>query len=1307
MIQPEAPVRTGYHFAGWQKDGGAYTFSTPVTGSFTLTAAWTLDAPEVSVTAAYAGGRDDFTYNKGDLVFTARPTHSAGGIRYTYQWLDAAGTPVEGATGQSFTLPAANAGEYQYSCEVTAIDSDGRTAAATETARATIQKQTVPAPAADETAFVYSGREQTYAIDPDARYTVSGNTRRDAGSYTVTVSLGDKANYQWADGSNADRTYPFVIAKAAVDFAVTENSHDYDALEKAAVVTPRSEVSGLTVADGDYALRYELNGQTVTPVRVGSYAVIVALQNDNLTFAGESDGVREKQVGTLEIKGVPYPAGGTMTWPVAGELTYGQTLGESALTGGDQTASGRYAWKDESVMPTVNNGGYTVVFTPNDPNYAPVEQIVAVQVAPRELTLAGVTAASRDYEPGNTAVALSGGSLEGIVNRDGAPDEVAPDAAKAQGRLAAPDAGENLAVTVGGYALTGADAANYTLRQPDYVTVTITPAQGEATLTMDSWTYGQTPARPAADSATNGTEAVTYRYTGVLADGVTPYDSADPPANAGRYQVQAVFAATNNYRAVTVRAEFAIGRSLVPVPAADETAFVYNGREQTYAIRPDARYIVSGSTRRDAGSYTVTVSLDDKANCQWADGGTDDRTYPFTIAKREISATWDLQDMVYNGAAQAPRIVGLIGVQQTDAGKVEALAAQSAQIQAGSYSARARLTGEQAHNYILRNDTASFVIRPATVTFRVENNSVRYDGQPHTAQVTAQALGQDFDDFTVRYQTMDGMETAQPVEAGRYQILAEIADPNYRHSGGADHAARQIGGLEIYDYAAPAEYSLTFLPGAEDAAGSPPSLPAGLAGSVYILPDQAGLERAGHRFAGWQYKGRVYAAGSAFVMPAEDVNFTAVWTEAAYAIGGSVVWETTGPENDPQPVGDVLITLMRGNEQIAQTLTGPDGGFSFQQVSAGLYNLVAAYGGIVQTQKVELIDRDQNQCRIQLPEGNTNSVLKVLDGAPPVVVGNLDNVFTPQPDEVYTEEDRRLVKSGGTVEIRMTVAREDPAPDSPMGNALEKLSGGFAEGLTIDLTLNKTRTDADGASVDERPVTESNLLIEVVIPLNGAMQNCRGYRVLRQHEGTVDEIGTEANAQGEYFVVNESRTVLTIFARQFSLYSVLYANALPAAGGQTAPTLPEEQTPAMPPAVLEAADPDTNKKDPAEEPASTPAATFETEAPLSGPEPPRQEESEADQPQPLAEQRGGKPFVLLNAAASLLGLLMAFFATSRGRARGASAVCAVCALAVTLLTGGWSGLALADIWTLPIALLVVLAFRFSRQTRGPQSSGGE
>ncbi|MCD8156923.1 MAG: hypothetical protein LUD53_05755, partial [Clostridiales bacterium] len=87
----------------------------------------------------------------------------------------------------------------------------------------------------------------------------------------------------------------------------------------------------------------------------------------------------------------------------------------------------------------------------------------------------------------------------------------------------------------------------------------------------------------------------------------------------------------------TLTYTFAITKQSVAVPAADGTAYTYNGNSQTYVLTASDLYLVSGNVQTDAGSYTVTAVLADTGHYQWSDGTTDAKTYAFTIAAKEIS----------------------------------------------------------------------------------------------------------------------------------------------------------------------------------------------------------------------------------------------------------------------------------------------------------------------------------------------------------------------------------------------------------------------------------------------------------------------------------------------------------------------------------------------------------------------------------------------------------------------------------------------------------------------------------------------
>ena len=99
-----------------------------------------------------------------------------------------------------------------------------------ESVGVTIAKAKVEIPAADPTQFTYSGEEQTYTLAASGLYTVAGNVRKSAGTYTVTVTLKDAENYVWSDNTATVKTFDFAIAKAPVTVTVKDKSaYTYDA----------------------------------------------------------------------------------------------------------------------------------------------------------------------------------------------------------------------------------------------------------------------------------------------------------------------------------------------------------------------------------------------------------------------------------------------------------------------------------------------------------------------------------------------------------------------------------------------------------------------------------------------------------------------------------------------------------------------------------------------------------------------------------------------------------------------------------------------------------------------------------------------------------------------------------------------------------------------------------------------------------------------------------------------------------------------------------------------------------------------
>ena len=159
----------------------------------------------------------------------------------------------------------------------------------------------------------------------------------------------------------------------------------------------------LNVGGGIGNVTVYYNGSTVAPTNVGSYAVTVTTSG----VPNYRDIVSEQSVGTLEIIKAAAP---TITWPTASNITYGQVLNASVLTGGS-VEFGSFAW-DSSVnlgsVPLVGSYSYQVNFTPNANTLANYETI---PVLSQNVTVTVVKAAAPDFVWPTASVIRSGQTL--------------------------------------------------------------------------------------------------------------------------------------------------------------------------------------------------------------------------------------------------------------------------------------------------------------------------------------------------------------------------------------------------------------------------------------------------------------------------------------------------------------------------------------------------------------------------------------------------------------------------------------------------------------------------------------------------------------------------------------------------------------------------------------------------------------------------------------------------------------------------------------------------------------------------------
>ena len=981
-----------------------------------------------------------------------------------------------------------------------------------------------------------------------------------------------------------------------------------------------------------YSITFDSDGSSAVDrqlvVKDGTATEPTAPQKNGYTFEGWMNNQTAWDFENIVTKDLTLTAKWTLDVPAVtltaskNDVTYGEEIiltANASHTGGDDVNL-TYTWyKDNSMLPgeagdtltlkdVAHSGTYTVKVTATGDGQTQeaTSDAVEVAIAPRTVVLSWNYVDPITY---NGQAHTITASVTNLVQGD---------------TCSLTYTGTSEATNVGDYEVmvNGLSSSNYTLEGATGTVLNwkIVQAAGSATVTMEDWTYGDTAKAPVPVSSTHGTANVTYHYTGTTTGGEA-YDSDAVPTDAGNYTVTAIFAATQNYEAITGTDTFTIA----PRPAELHWNYIapipYDGQQHT--VTPSVSNLVEDDTceltcedhqKTDAGTYTAKVTALSNPNytleggvnttLEWQitpiagtaavtmegwtyDGtaknspvptsdtnGTDHVTYryigttagseaydsdaiptdagyytvtatfaatqnyqevtaqaEFTIAKKSITATWTGLDWVYGETIAVD--VMLPGIVDDVTADIQGIGEK-----ADSYPLTAVLTGEGADNYTLNNDQATLTIQPKPVIFTVSDNVCQADGNTKEATVTPN--DDDFTAYSVTYLQND-KEVSAPKEAGSYEIWVNIDNSNYRHTDGSDEM--QVGTLTIVQ-AQPVLYTVSF-DGGEDVTGTMAELEA-VGGSVLTLPECA-YDRTDYKFNGWRYADKLYQPGDCFTVPSQDVTFTAQW-QAVFEVSVTIEEET---DDGVQPAEGAVLSLWLGANKIDETTAQTDGTYTFEGLIPGIYNLVVTKDVRTVTSKVEIKDKD-TVCNATLPKGATNSIVEVTPGSPDIVVGKLDTVFDQTDDAVYTSDDAQNVEKGGKVEITFTAAVKQKTDVASDLEKIQTISGGSNLALTMDYTLTKTVTTPDGSKGEPQSITQSNVPLEVLLPLPTELQGKDSYFIYRVHDGEAQELKQgEANKNewDEYFVVNSDKTGLTLYVRCFSTYAVGYTEFTGSSGG--------------------------------------------------------------------------------------------------------------------------------------------------------------
>lgn len=116
------------------------------------------------------------------------------------------------------------------------------------------------------------------------------------------------------------------------------------------------------------------------------------------------------------------------------------------------------------------------------------------------------------------------------------------------------------------------------------IQVTVEKGEGQAAVSLDGWTYGDTEKTPSVTSITNEISTVTYKYSGTTKGHKQYGPSSHAPTEAGSYTVVATLAENNDYTAATAEKAFTIAPKTVSIASAVIEDKAFDG-EKTAVIK--------------------------------------------------------------------------------------------------------------------------------------------------------------------------------------------------------------------------------------------------------------------------------------------------------------------------------------------------------------------------------------------------------------------------------------------------------------------------------------------------------------------------------------------------------------------------------------------------------------------------------------------------------------------------------------------------------------------------------------------------
>ena len=693
----------------------------------------------------------------GKVAWTiTKATYDMSGIKFenvtvTYDGsehvIEITGTLPEGVTVAYTNNKGTKAGTYNATAKFT-YDTANYNTIADMNAVLTINKFKVALPETT-TSFIYDGTAKV-AIAAHYLYTVEGATETVVGSYEATVTLNDKANYEWAEEFNGKVAW--TITKATYDMSGIKFENvtvTYDGSEHVIEITGTLP-EGVTVAytnnkgtkAGTYNATAKFTYDTANYNTIADMNAVLTINKAKVelpeaTTSFVYDGTAKVAVAAHDLYTVE---GATAT--VVGSYEATVTLNDKANYEWAEEFNGKVAWtitkatydmsgiKFENVTVTYDGSEHKVEITGTLPAG------VTVAYTTNKGTNAGTynATAKFTYDTANynaipdmnatitinkATYDMSGVTFDDVtVVYDGSEHKVLITGTLPTGVTVSYE--DNVGTNVGVYNT----VATFTYDTANYNTI----EDMNAVLTINKATYDMSGIK--FENVTvvyNGTEYV-IEIAGTLPEGVTVSYTNNKGTNAGTYNAVATFTYdTANYNTIAdMNAVLTINKVKVELPEAT-TIFVYDGTAKV-AVASHDLYTVTEGSATNAGSYEAVITLKDTANYEWAEEFNGKVAWTITKATYDMSSVkFENVTVTYDGAEHKVEITGTL-----PEGVIVAYTTNKG-TNAGTYNATATFTYDTANYNTIADMNAVLTINKAKVELPEATTSFVYDGTAKVA----------------------------------------------------------------------------------------------------------------------------------------------------------------------------------------------------------------------------------------------------------------------------------------------------------------------------------------------------------------------------------------------------------------------------------------------------------------------------------------------------------------------------------------------------------------------------------------------